>query len=161
MGRHLKICRNASRKRWVSASGKCLQCGFFCTFWYFKIEIVLIIYIHGLSWWLSVQESTCNAGEADSIPGSGRSPGGGHGNPLQYSCLGNPMDRGAWWATLHGVRRMYIGQFQQQIFVKAGALELETGSVWYKERWPFHYSGLPTVTGSPKINYLLLSWTLL
>ena len=38
-----------------------------------------------------------------SIPGPGRSPGGGHGNPLQYSCLENPMDRGAWWATGHGV----------------------------------------------------------
>ena len=37
------------------------------------------------------------------IPGLGRSPGGGHGNPLQYSCLENPMDRGAWWATVHGV----------------------------------------------------------
>ena len=40
---------------------------------------------------------------AGSIPGLERSPGGGHGNPLQYSCLGNPMDRGAWWATVHGV----------------------------------------------------------
>ena len=39
------------------------------------------------------------------IPGSGRSPGEGNGNPLQYSCLGNPMDRGAWWATVHGVAR--------------------------------------------------------
>ena len=39
-----------------------------------------------------------DAGDADSIPGSGRSPGVGNGNPLQYSCLGNPMDRGAWWA---------------------------------------------------------------
>ena len=39
----------------------------------------------------------------DSIPGSGRFPGGGHGNPLQDSCLGNSMDRGAWWATVHGV----------------------------------------------------------
>ena len=38
-----------------------------------------------------------------SIPGSGRFPGGGNGNPLQYSYLGNPMDRGAWWATFHGV----------------------------------------------------------
>ena len=38
-----------------------------------------------------------------SIPGSGRSPGEGNGNPLQYSCLGNPMDRGAWWAAVHGV----------------------------------------------------------
>ena len=44
-----------------------------------------------------------DAGNAGSIPGSGRSPGEGNGNPLQYSCLGNPMDRGAWWATVHGV----------------------------------------------------------
>ena len=42
-------------------------------------------------------------GDTGSIPGSGRSPGGGPGNPLQYSCLENPMDRGAWWATVHGV----------------------------------------------------------
>ena len=38
--------------------------------------------------------------DVDSIPGSGRSPGGGHGNPLQYSCLENPVDRGTWWATV-------------------------------------------------------------
>jgi len=41
--------------------------------------------------------------DLSSIPGLGRSPGGGHGNPLQYSCLENPMDREAWWAVLHGV----------------------------------------------------------
>ena len=46
-----------------------------------------------------------NAGDVGSTPGSGRSPGEGHGNPLQYSCLGNPMDRGAWWATVHGVTK--------------------------------------------------------
>ena len=39
------------------------------------------------------------------IPGSGRSPGGGHGSPLQYSCLGNPMDRGAWWVTIHSAAK--------------------------------------------------------
>ena len=44
-----------------------------------------------------------NEGDAGSIPGSGRSPGERRGNPLQYSCLGNPTDRGAWWATVHGV----------------------------------------------------------
>ena len=49
------------------------------------------------------QESTCNVGDLGSIPGLGRSPGEGHGNPLQYSCLENPMDRGAWSATVHGV----------------------------------------------------------
>ena len=44
----------------------------------------------------------------DSIPGSGRSPGGWHGNPLQYSCLENSMDRGAWWAAVHGVTKSQI-----------------------------------------------------
>ena len=47
--------------------------------------------------------SACNVGDLGSIPGSGRSPGEGNGNPLQYSCLETPMDGGAWWATVHGV----------------------------------------------------------
>ena len=53
-----------------------------------------------------VKNLPANAGDIrdpGSIPGLGRSPRGGHGNPLQYSCLENPMDRGAWWATVHGV----------------------------------------------------------
>ena len=53
-----------------------------------------------------VKNLPANAGDvrdAGSIPGLGRSPGGGHGNPLQYSCLENPMDRGAWQATVHKV----------------------------------------------------------
>ena len=49
------------------------------------------------------KESACTVGDLGSIPEFGRSPGGGHGKPLQYSCLGNPMDKGAWWATVHGV----------------------------------------------------------
>ena len=49
------------------------------------------------------KESVCNVGDLGSIPGSGRSPGEGNGNPLQYSSLENPMDRGAWRATVHGV----------------------------------------------------------
>ena len=55
---------------------------------------------------LMVKNQPANAGDlrdVSLIPGSERSPGGGHGNPLQYSCLENPMDRGAWWATVHGV----------------------------------------------------------
>ena len=51
------------------------------------------------------KESACNGGDSGSIPGSGRSPGEGHGNPLQCSCLENSMDRGAWWATVHGVTK--------------------------------------------------------
>ena len=50
-----------------------------------------------------VKNLPANAGEAGSIPGLGRSPGDGYGNQLQYSCLGNPMDRGAWRAIVHGV----------------------------------------------------------
>ena len=50
-----------------------------------------------------VKNLPANAGDTGLIPGSGRSPGGGHGTPLQYSCLENPMDRGACWATVHGV----------------------------------------------------------
>ena len=49
--------------------------------------------------------SAYNAGVPGSIPGAGRSPGEGNGNPLQYSCLENPMDRGAWWAAVHGVAK--------------------------------------------------------
>ena len=58
------------------------------------------------------KESACNAGDAGvvgSIPGSGRSPGGWHGNPLQYSCLENPMNKGAWRATIHGVAKSQTG----------------------------------------------------
>ena len=49
--------------------------------------------------------SAHNVGDPGSIPGSGRSPGEGHGNPLQYSCLGNPMDGGTWWATVYKVAK--------------------------------------------------------
>jgi len=55
-----------------------------------------------LPWWLSGKEPA-NARDEGLIPGSGRSLGKGNGNPLQYCCLGNPMDRGAWRATIHGV----------------------------------------------------------
>ena len=51
------------------------------------------------------KESACSAGDLGLIPGSGRPPGEGNGNPLQYSCLGNPTDRGAWRATVHGVTK--------------------------------------------------------
>ena len=51
------------------------------------------------------KESVCNVGDPGSIPGLGRSPGEGNSNPLQYSCLKNSMDRGAWWATVHGVTK--------------------------------------------------------
>ena len=61
----------------------------------------------GLSRWLSDKESTCQAGDAGSIPRLGISSGEGNGNPFQYSCLENPMDRGAWWAIVHGVTKIW------------------------------------------------------
>ena len=73
--------------------------------------------------WLSGKESTCNEGDirdAVLIPKSGRSSGGGNGSPFQYSCLGNPMDRGAWWATVHGVAKSWIrlSDWAQHMFLK-------------------------------------------
>ena len=53
------------------------------------------------------KESACNVEDPGSIPGSGRSPGEGHGNPPQYSCLEISMDRGAWWAIVHGVPKSW------------------------------------------------------
>ena len=85
----------------------------------------------GLPQWLSSNEFACSAGAAEEvgpIPGLGGSPGGGHGTPLQDSCLENAMDRGAWWATVHGeaksqntterlstAHRLYSGAFQHNI----------------------------------------------
>ena len=61
-----------------------------------------------VSLWLSNKESTCNAGDLGWIPGLQIYPGEGNGNPIQYSCLGNPMDRGAQQATVHGVTKSWI-----------------------------------------------------
>ena len=64
--------------------------------------------VFGFPGWFSSEESACNAGAtrgAVSVPRSRRSLGGGHGNPLQHSCLENPMDRGAWPATVHSITR--------------------------------------------------------
>ena len=52
-----------------------------------------------------IKNPPASAGDASSVYASGRSPGGGNGNPLQYSCLENPMDKGAWWATVHRVAK--------------------------------------------------------
>ena len=84
-----------------------------CSFPYsFKSRIVILFYVevelslgfHGSS---ADKESTYNAGDLGLIPGLGRSPGGGHGNPLQYSCVEKAMDRGAWWATVLGVPKSW------------------------------------------------------
>ena len=78
-------------------------------------KLYIYIYIHthtytyiGFPGGSVVKNPPANAGDAGdtgSTPGSGRYPGEGNGNPLQYSCLGNPMDRGTWWFTIHGVTK--------------------------------------------------------
>ena len=68
------------------------------------------IYIHiymGFPGSSAGKDSACNAGDPASIPGLGRSPGEERGNSLQYSCLENPVDRGAWWATVHWVEKSW------------------------------------------------------
>ena len=79
---------------------------------FLSLHIYIIIYIPTwaslVAQWLKKKKSTCNAGDvgdAGSIPGSGRSSRGGHSNPLQYSSLENPMDRGIRWAIIHGVAK--------------------------------------------------------
>ena len=71
------------------------------------LETAMIAFRTGapFPWQLSDKESACNSGDVGLIPGSERSPGEGNGNPLQYSCLENPMDRGAGWGTVHGVTK--------------------------------------------------------
>ena len=81
--------------------------------------VIWITHNSGLPWWLNytwlwtslivqmVKKSACNARDPGSIPGVGRSPGEGNGNLLQYSCLENSMDRGVWWATVHGIAKSH------------------------------------------------------
>ena len=66
------------------------------------------------------KESACNAGDPGSIPRSGKSPGEGNGNPLQYSCLENPMDREAWQATAYGVAKNWTRPSESCMDVRVG-----------------------------------------
>ena len=71
-----------------------------------NLKALLTLYYRGFPGGSEVKSYASNAGDLGSIPGSGRSPGEENGNPLQYSCMENPMDGGAWWATLvHGVAK--------------------------------------------------------
>ena len=77
---------------------------------------------------LVVKNLPVNAGELREValmPGSGRSPGGGNGNPLQDSCLENPMDRGAWWATVHGITKSWIWLKQLSRHIEETAWEVK------------------------------------
>ena len=86
-------------KPWVSESGS--VCSKYC-----QPHLVLTHSNAQASQMASVVKNPpASVGDVGSIPGSGRSPGEGSGTPLQYSCLENPMERGAWWATVHGVAK--------------------------------------------------------
>ena len=78
---------------------------------YHSLTLCILTYTNGAYWGFpggsDGKESTCSAGDPGLIPGSGRSPGEGNGSPLQCSYPGNSMDRGAWWATVHGVAKSW------------------------------------------------------
>ena len=115
------------------------------------------ILVLGVPCWLSGKESTCNSGatgDASSITGLGRSPGEEHGNPLQYSCLENPMDKGARWATVHRVTKSQIRMKRPSTHTHIVALECLVNycgtmmwisymytyipSSWDLSPWPLH-----------------------
>ena len=88
------------------------MCVCVCVYIYIYVYVYICIYIYisrerDFPDGVVVKNPPANAGDADLIPGWGRSFGEGNGNPLQYSCLENPMDRGAWWATVNGVTKSW------------------------------------------------------
>ena len=94
------------------------------------------------------KESACNSGDLGSISGMGRFPGGGHGNPLQYSCLENPLDKGVWWATLYKVAKRRTGLKQLSTSSPFLLSRLcSTGSTWKKP-------SLTMAIRHPKLHYL-------
>ena len=76
---------------------------------WFQLDPIISLTLTARTWGVpgasAGEESACNAGDADLTPGTGRAPGGGNSSPLQHSCLGHPMDRGAWQAAVHGVTK--------------------------------------------------------
>ena len=80
-----------------------------------------------------VKDLPANAGDSGSIPGWGRSPGEGNGKPLQYSCLENPMDRGAWQVTVHGVTRVGrdLATTERERAVMYSMMTVANPAVWY------------------------------
>ena len=81
------------------------------------------------------KEPACSAGHPGSIPGLGWPSGEGNGNPLQYSCLENPMDRGAWWATVHGIARVRHDLAAKPPLSKAGKRTQTARATHFRETW--------------------------
>ena len=96
---------------------------------------------NGLPWWLRHKVFAYIAGDLGLIPGSGRSPEEENGNPLQYSCLENPMDRGAWWATVHRVTksRTWLSDFNSLHFTKSNDwYRVGKALGWWRQRLRHH-----------------------
>ena len=114
-------------------------------------EILYMVWIKGFPGDSGSEESACNVGDLGSIPGLGRFPGEETGNPLPYSCLKNPMDRGAWWAIAHGVTksqaRLSDSMNKGQPFILLGCVEIRVA-----------WSGLYTGMDSPKSNPRCKIW---
>ena len=130
--------------------------------------IVLPWYLPGarLCWWgfphNSVgKESACNVGDLGSIPGSGRSPGEGNGNPLQYSCLENHMDRGAWQVTVHGVARVRH-DLATKLLLNYGGGNGDNGDLLQKIPCMYCYTQCPQPCSKPPATHISTgdSWTL-
>ena len=104
---HWQIFNFAYDRSWV---GSVSSLSFILSFAVTREQMLIyaIYFLLGLCQYLSRQKSACSAGIMVFDPWVGRSPGGGNGNTLQYSCLENPMDRGAWWATVHGIPKSQI-----------------------------------------------------
>ena len=92
---------------------------------------------------LVVKNPPANAGDMGSIAGSGRSPGGGNGNLLQYSCLGNPRDSGAWWAAVHGVTKSRTRLNDFTFTFHFHALEKEMATLSSVFAWRIQGTGEP------------------
>ena len=96
---------------------------------------VILSHVWGFPGVSDGKESACNIGDLNLISGSGRSPGEGNGNPLQYSCLENPMDRGAWWAAVHWVTKE-SDTTERVTFYFFSVCGTETGVAYsYKDFW--------------------------
>ena len=106
-----------------------------------------------------LKASACNARDLGSIPGSGRSPGEGNGNPLQYSCLENPMDGGAWWATVHGVAksRTQVSDFTFTFRTWKQPRCSSTGE-WIKKLWYSYTMGYYLATKRNTFESVLMRW---
>ena len=105
-------------------------------------SLSLIVIVYTVMLWISQvmlvvknpPASAGDTGDTGSIPGSGRSPGEGNGNPLQCCCLENPMDRGAWWASVHGLTRVgreLVTKQQRSVALKGLPASLSRGGLWH------------------------------